>query len=104
MKALFPVLAAVLIAGAASAQPAPGDNKGNAPVKHAHTINDGGARPGANSFTHNQARKHILHAGYSDVSGLTKGPDGVWRGTATKDGVTRNVALDFKGNVSEGGS
>ena len=105
MKAFVPLLAAVLFAGTALAQPAPSDDaKGNAPIKHVHTINDGGAKPGANSFTQNQARKHILHAGYSAVSGLTKGADGVWRGTAIKDGVTKNVALDFKGNVSEGGS
>jgi putative membrane protein len=107
MKAFLPALAAVLFAGAALAQSAPSggpDAKGNAPIKHVHTINDGSAKPGANSFTQNQARKHILHAGYQSVSGLTKGPDGVWRGVATKDGASKNVALDFKGNISEGGA
>ena len=78
--------------------------KGNAPLKPAHTINDGAAKPGASSFTEGEARTHIVHAGYASVSNLVKGKDGVWRGTATKNGATINVGLDFKGNVSEGGA
>lgn len=77
--------------------------KGNAPIKAPHTINDGSAKPGANSFTQNQARQHILNSGYTDVTGLTKGADGVWRGTATRNGASVPVAMDFKGNVSEAG-
>ena len=78
------------------------DAKGNAPLKHAHTVNDGGARKGRNSFTEGQARTHILKAGYQSVTGLTKGADGVWRGTAMKNGAGVPVGMDFKGNVSEG--
>ena len=78
------------------------DAKGNAPLKHAHTINDGSAKPGANSFTQGQARQHILNSGYTDVTGLTKGQDGVWRGMATHNGSQVPVAMDFKGNVTEG--
>jgi hypothetical protein len=77
------------------------DAKGNAPLKHRHTINDGSAKPGANSFTEGQARQHILNSGYTDVTGLTKGQDGVWRGTATHNGASVQVAMDFKGNVTE---
>ena len=77
------------------------DAKGNAPIKRGHTINDGSAKPGANSFTEGEARTHILHSGYTDVSALTKGQDGVWRGTATRNGAQVSVALDFKGNVSQ---
>ena len=79
------------------------DAKGNAPLKHMHTVNDGSAKPGANSFTEGQARQHILNSGYSDVSGLAKGQDGVWRGMATHNGAQVNVAMDFKGNVTEAG-
>ena len=79
------------------------DAKGNAPLKHMHTVNDGSAKPGANSFTEGQARQHILNSGYSDVSGLAKGQDGVWRGMATRNGTQVNVAMDFKGNVTEAG-
>jgi hypothetical protein len=31
------------------------------------------------------------------VSGLTKDENGVWHGSATKDGNTRTVAVDVKG-------
>lgn len=90
------------LGGAAFAQASGGpDAKGNAPLKAAHTVNDGAPKAGANSFTHGQARQHILNAGYTAVSALTKGDDGVWRGTATKDGAPVSVALDFKGDVTE---
>ncbi len=79
------------------------DAKGNAPLKHMHTVNDGSAKPGANSFTEGQARQHIVNSGYSDVTGLAKGQDGVWRGMASHNGAQVNVAMDFKGNVTEAG-
>ena len=71
-------------------------------MKAAHTVNAGSAKPGANSFTQGQARQHIEHAGFSNVSGLIKGRDGVWRGTASLGGQPMSVALDFKGNVTHG--
>lgn len=102
--ALAATLAVSGVASAQTAVPSGGpDAKANAPLKHAHTVNDGTARRGANSFTEGQARTHIQHSGYSNVSPLTKGRDGVWRGTATRGGATVNVGLDYKGNVSEGG-
>jgi hypothetical protein len=100
------IIASLGLATAAIAQnpPAGGpDAKGNAPLKHMHTVDDGAAKRGANSFTHKEAQQHIMHSGFTDVSALTKGKDGVWRGTAMKDGVSTNVGLDFKGNVSVGG-
>jgi putative membrane protein len=51
-----------------------------------------------NLFTEAQAREHLQHLGYTNVSGLTKDEDGRWTGTAkTKDGETRSVAVDVKG-------
>ena len=100
------LIAGLSLGGMAMAQDAPAGGptaKGNAPLKNTHTVNDGTARQGANSFTQNEARKHILNSGYSSVSGLAKGKDGVWRGTAMKGGANFNVALDFKGNVTDGG-
>lgn len=101
-------LITLFLAGAAAcsvhAQSAPvggPDARGNSPIKHAHTINAGSATPGANSFTQSQARRHIEHLGYTDVSALTKGKDGVWRGTAMRGGLPVDVALDFKGNVTQ---
>lgn len=108
MKPLLPLLlgASLALSGYAMAQTdqAAGDAKGNAPLKQQHTVNDGAAKPGANSFTEGQAKQHILNSGYASVSDLTKGSDGIWRGTATKGGQSISVALDFKGNVSETGA
>ncbi len=106
-KTLLPAMslaAALALSGAATAQVPSGgpDAKGNAPLKHGHTINDGAAKPGRSSFTKGQAERHIVHAGYAAVADLTKGADGVWRATATKNGARVSVGLDFKGNIVEG--
>lgn len=55
---------------------------------------------GANSFTEAQAQNRIGKAGFTNISGLTKGEDGIWRGSAMKNGSSHNVMLDFKGNVT----
>jgi hypothetical protein len=78
--------------------------KGNSVLKPGHTVNDGAPARGANSFTQSEAQAHITHAGFSSVSGLVKGADGVWRGTAVRGGTRSEVALDFKGNVTTGAS
>lgn len=54
---------------------------------------------GANSFTEAQAKDRIVEAGYADVTGLKLDDKGVWRGTATKDGKSVNVSLDYQGNI-----
>jgi hypothetical protein len=54
----------------------------------------------SNSFTESQAKGHIEKAGYTDVTGLAKGADGLWTATAKKGGKTMTVALDFKGAVT----
>lgn len=54
---------------------------------------------GANSFTEAQAKERIEKAGFTAVSALKKDGNGVWQGTAAKDGATKNVMLDFQGNV-----
>lgn len=74
--------------------------KDNAAIKSAHTVNEGAASRGANSFTQTEAREHIAKSGFTHVSQLKKDKDGIWRGTAQKDGTTMRVALDFKGNVT----
>ena len=62
----------------------------------------GAPLPGANSFTENQAKARIEQLGYTNVTGLAKDSDGVWRGTAMKDGRTQSVAIDFRGNIVVG--
>lgn len=94
----FMLLGMAVLATPALAQS--GTAKDNQAVKTAHTVNDGAARRGANSFTQNQAREHIAKSGFSNVSGLVKDAHGVWRGTARRGGRTVHVGLDFKGNVT----
>jgi putative membrane protein len=56
--------------------------------------------PGANSFTEGQARSRIENAGFTNVNGLKKDDQGIWRGQASKNNATTSVSLDFKGNVT----
>jgi len=56
---------------------------------------------GRNSFTMKQAAKRISAKGYTEVNGLKKDHDGVWRGMGTKDGAPVQVWLDYKGNVGQ---
>jgi putative membrane protein len=54
---------------------------------------------GANSFTEAEARSRIEARGYSNVTGLQKDGQSIWRGTALKNGQTVGVALDYQGKV-----
>jgi putative membrane protein len=54
---------------------------------------------GRNSFTQGEAQRRIESRGFQGVSGLHKDQGGVWRGTATRDGASVPVWLDYKGNV-----
>lgn len=62
-------------------------------------VDEGAPLEGANSFTEGQAQGRATAAGYSDVSALKKDDKGIWRGSATKDGKSVQVAIDYKGNV-----
>jgi hypothetical protein len=55
---------------------------------------------GRNSFTEAQARSRIAKAGFTNISALTKGEDGIWRATAKKAKKSHQVALDYQGNVT----
>lgn len=72
----------------------------NAPVKGMHENNSASPVKGANSFTRDQAQKQIEAKGYTHVAGLTKDRDGIWRGTADKNGVSTPVSVDYQGNVN----
>jgi len=43
---------------------------------------------------HREGRLH-------ECSGLAKDDQGIWRGTASKNGKSVKVSLDYKGNISE---
>ena len=89
-------------ADAAAAPQADANAPGNAAVKDVHQENAGPAASGANSFTEAQARQHIVNSGYTSVTGLSQDSNGLWHGTATKNGKAGPVALDFKGNIVTG--
>ena len=57
------------------------------------------AAKGRNSFTETQAQGRLAKAGYANVSKLMKDDNGVWRGTAMKNGAKVDVGLDYKGDV-----
>ena len=56
--------------------------------------------PGRNSFTMAQASRRIAAAGFTQVTGLKKDNQGIWRGQAQKDGSPTAVSLDYQGNVT----
>ena len=106
MKALYAAAAVAVFAGALahgavaqnSRQPA-NPNPSTPAVASPSANNPGAPAAGANSFTEGQAKSRIEAAGYSNVSGLAKDKDGIWRGTASKGGRAVDVALDYQGNV-----
>jgi hypothetical protein len=105
--------------GAATVSPAP--NSANA-TPHARPVSPSVAGPagtmatpaptsqttaaapsaGANSFTEGQARTRIEAAGFTNVTGLSKDAEGIWRGKASRAGTSADVALDFHGVVVSG--
>jgi len=72
----------------------------NPAVKGVHDNNSSTPVKGANSFTRMEAQKQIEAKGYTHVAGLTKDKDGVWRGTAEKNGASGPVSVDYQGNVN----
>ena len=65
----------------------PKSNDANAPV------------PGANSFTEGQAKDRMEKAGFTEVTGLKKDDQGVWRASAKQGDKVVTVTVDFRGNV-----
>lgn len=57
--------------------------------------------PGENSFTEAQAKARMEEKGYSDVTALAKGEDGIWTASAMKSGKAFELKLDFQGNITE---
>jgi hypothetical protein len=93
-KSIIAVAAAMLVTTGANA------GSHNPAMKDPTAVTTHDAAKGRNSFTQSQAQGRITKAGYSNVSKLMKNENGVWQGTAMKDGAKVNVALDYKGNVT----
>jgi hypothetical protein len=58
------------------------------------------AQASVRAFTKDQAKSQIEAKGYSNVSGLRKDAEGIWRGNAERDGLPINVTLEVNGNVT----
>jgi len=56
---------------------------------------------GHSSFTENQAKGRLTKAGYTNIGKLQGTRAGAWQGTATKNGKSVTVTLDYKGNITE---
>ena len=90
-----------LFATIASAQNLPAQQGPQNPaVKDMQQNNSSMPVAGANSFTQAQAKSHIEAKGYTHVAKLRKDENGVWRGTAMKDGQSGPVSVDYQGNVN----
>jgi hypothetical protein len=84
---MVPLAIALGLTGDALAQTSPPKTDDKAPVA------------GANSFTESQAKSRIEGAGFTQVTGLKKDDNGVWRGSAMQKGKQVTVSVDFRGNV-----
>lgn len=78
---------------------APARDPGVPAIKTGEGNTPGAPIAGANSFTEEQAKARIEDRGYKNVARLKKDENGIWRGTALKDGKSVQVSLDFQGNV-----
>jgi len=85
------------------AQLSPSNNSSATPpaVTTSNANNKTGAAPvkGRNSFTMNEARRRIEKGGFTQVTGLKKDADGIWRGKGMKNGASIDVYCDYQGNV-----
>jgi hypothetical protein len=93
--------AALMVVTSAFAEDPPAQSgPGNNAVNSSGQNNSNAPVAGRNSFTEGQAKSKIEGAGFSNVSGLAKDDNGVWRGKANKGGSSANVSVDFQGNVN----
>jgi hypothetical protein len=102
MKLLSSVIVAtsLLVAGASFAQNPPAKDGPNNGAVNSEQKNSNAPVAGRNSFTEGQAKSAIEKAGYGNVTELKKDNDGVWRGKASKGGMTSGISVDFQGNVN----
>ncbi len=101
--ALVTALGLTIVSTVAVAQTAPLSNSTTPPAISMSKGDSGTtAAPvaGANSFTESEARDRLEKHGYSNVTDLKKDDKSIWRGTATKDGKSVGVSLDYQGNIS----
>ncbi len=84
----------------AGANPPTGGPNSLPTAEPANAIDNSSISPGANSFTESQARNRLIKEGYSQVSALSKDNNGIWRGSALKDGSPVHVSVDYRGHIA----
>jgi len=114
MKTALIAILALGVAGAAYAQnaqmpagptnPPPGTSYSgtgnpNLPPSTTGTAKPNALNPNA-SGAEAAARYKFEQAGFHDVKGLSRSPDGIWSGRAVKGGVEMAVSMDAAGNVA----
>ena len=114
MKTTLIALLAMSVAGAAYAQnaqmpagptnPPPGTSYSGTQNPYLPPSTTGTAKPNAlnpnASSAEAAARYKFEQAGFHDVKGLSRTPDGVWSGRAVKNGVEIAVSMDAAGNIA----
>ena len=70
-----------------------------ADIFKAAVVDAGAPFEGANSFTETQAKDRVVANGMAAPTTMIKDSKGIWRGAATRDGKSVEVAVDYKGNV-----
>lgn len=87
-------------AGVAWAEDAPAAADAPKPAIVTQDANNAAAPvAGANSFTEDQVTDRLKEKGITDITGLAKDADGIWRGTGMQNGKSVSVALDYQGNI-----
>lgn len=77
-----------------------GGTGGNNAVQMDNGTRAGPLEHGANSFTEGQARSRLEAAGFTNLEGLRKDDNGIWRGRGMRAGQQVDVGLDYRGNVA----
>jgi hypothetical protein len=91
---------AVLLPSAALAQSTDQAGPQNPAIKSPSANNSMSPVAGADSFTQGEATSQIESKGYTHVRHLKKDANGVWHGTAMKDGQSGPISVDYQGNVN----
>ena len=100
LRILLAVCAAVTASTAMAQTPVAKSGPNNNAVNSSGQNNSNTPVAGRNSFTESQAKSRIEGAGYTNVTALQKDANGVWRGKGSKGGTTRDVSVDFEGNIN----
>lgn len=86
MKRILPLVIAIGLAGPALAQTPPSNPNPDTPaVTGSDAPQPAQPAKGANSFTEDQAKSRIEAKGFSNVTGLAKDDDGIWRVMHSED-------------------